>query len=71
MASIPFAFSIHHFVNSVGSYAGFAAIIGLAVLVLLFFAQARETHNLRQQASEADERVAQLESRLAWQSRQQ
>ncbi len=70
MASTPFAFSIHHFINSVGAYAGFAAIIGLAILVLLFFAQARETHNLRQQASEADERVAQMESRLAWVTRQ-
>ena len=45
MASIPFALSVHHFINSVGADAGFAAIIGLAILVLLYFAQARETAN--------------------------
>ena len=33
--------------RSVGADAGFAAIIGLAILVLLYFAQARETANLR------------------------
>ncbi len=50
MGPIPFAFSVHHFINSVGSDAGFAAIIGLAILVLLYFAQARETSSLREQA---------------------
>ena len=64
MASIPFAFSVHHFINSVGAYAGFAAIIGLAILVLLYFAQARETSSLREQAYEAAQRIAQLENRL-------
>ncbi|MDQ6778883.1 MAG: hypothetical protein M3071_22270, partial [Actinomycetota bacterium] len=48
-----------------GADAGFAAIIGLAVLVLLYFAQARETASLREQAELAAQRVAQLESRLA------
>ncbi len=65
MASIPFAFSVHHFINSVGAYAGFAAIIGLAILVLLYFAQARETSSLREQAYEAAQRVQQLENRIA------
>ena len=65
MASIPFAFSVHHFINSVGAYAGFAAIIGLAILVLLYFAQARETASLREQAYEAAQHVQQLENRLA------
>ncbi len=64
MASIPFAFSVHHFINSVGAYAGFAAIIGLAILVLLYFAQARETSSLREQAYEAAQRIAQLENRV-------
>jgi hypothetical protein len=64
MANLPLALSVHHFVNSVGADAGFAAIIGLAILVLLYFAQARETANLREQAYEAGQRVAQLEARL-------
>jgi hypothetical protein len=61
---IPFALSIHHFVNSVGADAGFASIIGLAILVFLFFAQMRETSTLRDQATESSERVRQLEGRL-------
>ena len=61
----PFALSVHHFISSVGADAGFASIIGLAVLVLLYFAQARETASLRDQAELAAQRVAQLEHRLA------
>jgi hypothetical protein len=71
MANLPLALSVHHFVNSVGADAGFAAIIGLAILVLLYFAQARETANLREQAYEAGQRVAQLEARLTSLARQQ
>jgi hypothetical protein len=71
MANLPLALSVHHFVNSVGADAGFAAIIGLAILVLLYFAQARETANLREQAYEAAQRVAQLEARLTTLARQQ
>jgi hypothetical protein len=70
MASIPFAFSVHHFINSVGAYAGFAAIIGLAILVLLYFAQARETSSLREQAYESAQRVQELENRIAQLARQ-
>jgi LytR cell envelope-related transcriptional attenuator len=65
MRSIAFAFSVHHFITSVGADAGFAAIVGLAILVLLFFAQARETSTLREQAFESAQRVQQLEARLA------
>jgi hypothetical protein len=65
MGLAPYALSVHHFISSVGADAGFASIIGLAVLVLLYFAQARETTALRQQAELAQQRVAQLESRLA------
>ena len=64
MGSIPFALSVHSFVNSVGADAGFAAIIGLAILVLLYFAQARETATLRERLDEAAGRVASVESRL-------
>jgi hypothetical protein len=65
MGSIPFAISIHKFVSSTGADAGFAALIGLAILILLYFAQARETATLREQAAEAGERAEQLEQRVA------
>ncbi|HET9105074.1 MAG TPA: hypothetical protein VFN55_17115, partial [Solirubrobacteraceae bacterium] len=59
------ALSVSHFINSVGAKAGFAAIIGLALVVLLFFAQMRETARLREDAEDAAAQVAQLEQRLA------
>ena len=60
-----FALSIHHFINSVGADAGFASIIGLAVLVLLYFAHARETSNVRSELVRATERLEELERRLS------
>jgi preprotein translocase subunit SecG len=60
MAAIPFALSIHHFINSVGADVGFASIIGLALLVLLFFTQARETANLRRRADYAETQLEAL-----------
>jgi hypothetical protein len=71
MGFFPLAFSVHHFINSVGSDAGFASIIGLAILVLLYFAQARETASLREQAYESGQQIQQLEGRIAQLSRQQ
>src|ERR1019366_2826136 len=65
MAAIPFALSVSHFISSVGADAGFAAIIGLALLVVLYFAQARETRSLRDQAADAVDRGGQLELRVA------
>ncbi len=65
MASIPLALSVHNFINKVGADAGFASIIGLAILVLLYFAQARETATLREHAAEAAERIQNLEARLS------
>jgi LytR cell envelope-related transcriptional attenuator len=65
MASIPFALSVHHFISSVGADAGFASLIGLALLILLYFAHARETATLRSRADEAGLRVQELESQLA------
>jgi hypothetical protein len=40
------AFSLQSEINKIGAYAGFAAIIGLALLILLYFAQARELRRL-------------------------
>ncbi len=57
MAAIPFALSVHHFITSVGEYAGFAAIVGLAILVLLFFAQAREIASMRRRTEAAEEQL--------------
>jgi hypothetical protein len=64
MPAIPFALSVQHFVNSVGADAGFAAIIGLAILVLLYFAQARETASLRDQVEDSADLIQHLEQRL-------
>ncbi|HUB05199.1 MAG TPA: LytR C-terminal domain-containing protein [Solirubrobacteraceae bacterium] len=65
MLTIPFALSVHHFISSVGADAGFAAFIAVALLVLLYFSQARETSNLRRRADEAGHRVQELEAELA------
>jgi hypothetical protein len=65
MGTFPLALSVHHFIDSVGADAGFAAIIGLAILILLYFAQARETATLRDHAYEAADRIQQLEGRVA------
>ncbi|MGN6167665.1 MAG: hypothetical protein ACTHQQ_05790, partial [Solirubrobacteraceae bacterium] len=59
-----FALSITHFFSSAGADAGFAALIGLAILILLYFAHARETSTLRNQLAAATERIEQLERRL-------
>jgi hypothetical protein len=64
MVTISFALSVHHFISSVGADAGFAAFIAVALLVLLFFSQARETATLRRRADEAGQRVEELESQL-------
>jgi hypothetical protein len=48
----------------VGAYAGYASIIGLAVMALLYFAQAREVKRLREWAGRAPERDAELAQRV-------
>jgi hypothetical protein len=66
MAAIPFAaLSVHHFISTVGADVGFASLIGVALLVLLFFSQARETATLRGRADEAGLRIQELESEVA------
>jgi hypothetical protein len=70
MAQVPLAFSIHNFIDSVGADAGFAAIIGLAILVLLYFAHARETANLREEAALLTERLMEAEARVTQLTRQ-
>lgn len=64
MASMPLALSVHSLVNSVGADAGFAAVVGLAILALLYFAHARETANLREEAAMLAQRLQDAEARL-------
>ncbi|HEX4804782.1 MAG TPA: hypothetical protein VFU94_02680, partial [Conexibacter sp.] len=60
-----FALSIHSFVTRIGAYVAFAAIVGLALLAILLFAQARELRRLREWGAHAHERIGELERRLA------
>jgi LytR cell envelope-related transcriptional attenuator len=58
------AASASSIVEQVGSYAGYAAVLGLGVLALLYFSQAREVKRLREWAGRAPERAAELEQRV-------
>jgi len=51
------AFSLQSEINKIGAYAGFAAIIGLALLVLLYFAQARELRRLSDWVEQEGDRL--------------
>jgi hypothetical protein len=53
-----------HLVQEIGSYAGFAAVVGLAVLSALYFSQARDVKRLREWAGRAPERAAEEEARV-------
>jgi hypothetical protein len=52
------AISVTQKIKDLGAYAGFASILGLAVLSVLYFAQARELKRLREWAGRAPERAA-------------
>ena len=64
MSAAVIAASAERVVEQVGSYAGYASIIGLGVLALLYFTQAREVKRLREWAGRAPERAAELEERV-------
>jgi len=51
-----------HLIQEIGSYAGFAAVVGLAVLSALYFSQARDVKRLRDWAGRAPERAAEAEA---------
>src|SRR5829696_3642304 len=57
------ALSLQDQVEKYGSYVGIAAFFGLAVLSLLYFAQAREVKRLREWAGRAPERAREVEER--------
>jgi len=44
-------------IEQIGSYAGLAAVLGLAVLAALYFSQARDVRRLREWAGRAPERT--------------
>src|ERR1700750_2128751 len=54
-----------HLVQEIGSYAGFAAVVGLAVLSALYFSQARDVRRLRDWAGRAPERDAEARARVS------
>src|ERR1700754_4711932 len=58
-----FALSFQGQVEKYGAYVGIAAFFGLAVLSMLYFAQARELKRLREWAGRAPERAAELQDR--------
>jgi hypothetical protein len=58
------AFSVSGKIEQYGAYAGFASVLGLAVLSLLYFAQAREVKRLREWAGRSPERAAELQDRV-------
>src|SRR4051812_41729786 len=64
MAALVIALSVHDRIEQYGSYAGYAAVLGLAVLSLLYFAQAREVKRLREWAGRAPQRDADLQQRV-------
>jgi hypothetical protein len=51
-----------HLIQEIGSYAGFAAVVGLAVLSALYFSQARDVKRLRDWAGRAPERASEAEA---------
>jgi len=50
---------VFHLIERIGAYAGFFAVIGLAVLSALYFAQARDVRRLREWAGRSPERAQQ------------
>src|ERR1700752_3885206 len=55
------AFSLQDQVEKYGAYVGIASFFGLAILTLLYFAQAREVKRLREWAGRAPGRAAEVE----------
>jgi hypothetical protein len=60
---LPLAVHLPHIVEQIGSLAGFAAVLGLAILSALYFSQARDLKRLREWAGRAPERAAEAAQR--------
>jgi LytR cell envelope-related transcriptional attenuator len=65
MSSLTFALSLSSTFTKIGAIAAFAALVGIAILSLLVFSQARELKRLREWAGRAPERAADLEQRVS------
>src|SRR4051794_10070408 len=65
MTALLAAFSLQGKIEQYGAYAGIGAVLGLGILSLLYFAQAREVKRLREWAGRAPERAAELEARVS------
>ncbi len=63
-AALSLALSLSSSFEKIGAIAAFAALVGIAALSLLVFAQARELKRLREWAGRAPERAAELEQRV-------
>src|ERR687889_562899 len=70
MTALLAALSLQAKAEQYGAYAGIAAIFGLGVLSLLYFAQAREVKRLREWAGRAPERDAELQARVTAEAQQ-
>jgi LytR cell envelope-related transcriptional attenuator len=66
--AVLFAFSLQHEVEKYGPYVGLGAFLGLAILTVLYFAQARELKRLRDWAGRAPERAQEMEARVVAQA---
>jgi hypothetical protein len=65
-AALAYGLSVHHFISQVGDYVGFAAIVAVAIMVLLLFAHARETADLRRRAEDAEDELSLLHEQVEW-----
>jgi hypothetical protein len=65
MNALPLALSLSNSFTKVGAIAAFAAMLGIAILTLLIFTQAREIKRLREWAGRAPERAAELDQRAS------
>src|ERR1700680_1065227 len=65
MMATALALSLSSSFTKVGAIAAFAALVGIAVMSLLFFSQARELKRLREWADAEPERAAEREQRLS------
>ncbi|MHB8235291.1 MAG: hypothetical protein ACYDHT_11625, partial [Solirubrobacteraceae bacterium] len=65
MTVTPLALSLSSDFTKAGAIAGFAALLGIAILSLLVFSQARELKRLREWAGRAPERAAEVEQRVS------
>jgi len=65
MTALPLAISLSSSFTQIGAIAAFAALVGIAVMSLLFFSQARELKRLREWADAEPERAAEHDQRLS------